>query len=192
MPRAALSRDEIEAFRSRALEAAEELFAEGGVAGVTMRALSKALGCSPMTAYRYFDNQEHLMAALRAQAFGRLALSQRAAAEATEEPLARIKALRLAYIRFAIDEPHAYQLMFSFRPPREPRPELDASARESFAHLLEASKEAVASGVLEGDGERLAHLLWAELHGLVSLHVADKLNFGLTLKDLAEHSLLSL
>ena len=40
---------------------------------VTMRGAAKALGCSPMMAYRYYDNKEDVFASLRALWFHRLA-----------------------------------------------------------------------------------------------------------------------
>jgi hypothetical protein len=76
MPRKALTKEEIEEFRQRAVVVATRLFARGGIEGLTMRAIAQGLRCSPMTPYRYFDNQEHLLAEVRASAFERLAEDQ--------------------------------------------------------------------------------------------------------------------
>lgn len=190
MPRSPLSEDEIAEFRSRAIAVAERLFAEAGVEGVTMRALSKELGCSPMTPYRYFDDQEHLLAEVRASAFARLALLQDEAARGGATPVATIRALRRSYIEFARREPNLYLLMFSLPPPKTPRPELERAAAAAFFNLRKAVREAVEARELAGDAETLAHLIWAELHGLVSLHGANKLNFGRSMDELAPLSLL--
>ena len=45
---------------------------------------------------------------------------------------------------------------------------------------------AVDAGLLAGDAEQLAHLFWAALHGIVSLHLAGKLTHGLGLEELSE------
>jgi hypothetical protein len=37
---------------------------------------------------------------------------------------------------------------------------------------------------LEGDPLRRAHFLWAQVHGLVSLHLAGKLVMGCSLEEL--------
>ncbi|MFY2560645.1 TetR/AcrR family transcriptional regulator, partial [Corallococcus terminator] len=73
MARHSLTESEVAEFRARAVAAAEQLFAEHGVDGMTMRGLANMLGCSPMTAYRYFENQEHLVSEVRTSAFWRLA-----------------------------------------------------------------------------------------------------------------------
>ena len=44
--------------------------------------------------------------------------------------------------------------------------------------------DAVESGALDGDPDLLAHLCWAQVHGLVTLHLAGKLVLGQTLDDL--------
>ncbi len=77
MPRRSLTPEEISAFRLRAVEAATRLFAEYGVAGVSMRRLASEMGCSAMTPYRYFENQDALFAMVRTAAFRRFADQQR-------------------------------------------------------------------------------------------------------------------
>jgi AcrR family transcriptional regulator len=69
MGRAALTVEELGAFRGRAVTAATRLFAERGYRGVTLRSLAKELGVSPMTPYRYFENKEELFAMVRTEAF---------------------------------------------------------------------------------------------------------------------------
>jgi AcrR family transcriptional regulator len=191
MPRQALSDEEVTEFRERAISVAERLFAKGGVEGVTMRALSKKLRCSPMTPYRYFENQEHLLAEVRASAFRSLAEDQAGAEALGEGPLDTIRHLRKSYIAFGRDNPHLYSLMFSVLPPKLTHPELEAAAAASFLPLRGAVTRAIEAKQLKGDALTLAHLIWAEMHGLVSLHASNKLNFGCSLQDLAELSLLS-
>lgn len=192
MPRQALSDTEVAEFRRRAIGVAERLFAKHGAEGVTMRALSKGLRCSPMTPYRYFENQEHLMAEVRASAFRSLAEHQAQAAAQGSGPLDTIRQLRRSYIAFGRDKPHLYSLMFSVQPPKLARPELEAAAASSFSQLRSAVARAVEGKHLKGDALTIAHLVWAELHGLVSLESSNKLNLGRSLEDLADLSLLNL
>lgn len=189
VPRRELTQDEVEAFRRRALEAAESLFADAGIDGVTMRAIAKRMGCSPMTTYRYFDDREAVVASLRGAVFGRLADDLEKAAARAPEPGSRVRALRAAYIDFARREPDGYRLMFSLEPPETPHPELARAADRSFAPLRTAVAQAIETGHIEGEDPNLvAHLIWVELHGLVSLELSNKLNFGVSLATLAEAS----
>jgi len=90
-----------------------------------------------------------------------------------------------AYVSFALDEPDAYHIMFELlQAPAGTYPELDAEQARSFSYLHAAVEAAVDAGILEGDSLRRAHYLWAQVHGLVSLHLAGKLVMGCSLEEL--------
>ena len=176
MPRN-LSSAEVDAFRTRLCAVAQKRFAKQGVDGVSMRQLAEALGCSPMTPYRYFRNKEEILAAVRAAAFDRFASALEEAARKTRGDLrAGGEAMGEAYIRFALGDPDAYRLMFDLSQPHPDRyPELvRASARAR--HMMSAALEAlVKAGIFAGDPQLLGYVFWATMHGLVVLHLAGKL-----------------
>jgi len=185
VPRAALTVEELDAFRERAVAAAASLFAEHGYAGVTLRSVAKELGVSPMTPYRYFENKEELFAMVRTEAFRRFADVQRDAVHGIEDPEDALRELGRAYVSFALDEPDAYHAMFdSLQAQSGSFPELDTEQARAFSYLHSAVKAAVAGGQMKGDPLRRAHMLWAQVHGLVSLHLADKLLMGCTFDEL--------
>ena len=184
MPRAALSRSEVAAFRGRAAAAATRLFAEQGYEAVTMRAVAEALGVSAMTPYRYLAGKEELFALVRAEAFRRFAEALEAALVRGGEPLEKLRRLKQAYVGFALAEPDAYRIMFELRQPDPLHKELQAQSRRAFGALHRTVAAAVDAGDLDGDALTLAHLLWASTHGLVSLHLAGKLA-GRTITQLA-------
>lgn len=183
MARRALSEAEIEEFRARAVEAALALYREQGIAGISMRSLADALGVSAMTPYRYFDNQEHVLSLVRTHAFEQLTiLLERADVGAT--PRARIESIGRAYLRFAAEDGSAYRLMFDLSPPTESREALTAASKASFGPLVAAVTSAIATGSLRGDPLTVSHVIWAGLHGLASLGLANKLNFGRSADEL--------
>lgn len=55
-----LTNDVAEVAAERILDAAEQLYAEHGLDGITMDAVARAAGCSRATLYRYFDNRRAL------------------------------------------------------------------------------------------------------------------------------------
>ena len=176
MPRN-LSRADVDAFRARLCAVAQKRFAKDGVEGVSMRQLADALGCSPMTPYRYFRNKEEILAAVRAAAFDRFATALEDAAAKTRGDLrAGGQAMGEAYIRFALSDPDAYRLMFDLSQPHPDRyPDLvraSARARQMMSAALEALVEA---GIFAGDPQLLGYVFWATMHGLVVLHLAGKL-----------------
>ena len=183
--RAVLTVEEVGAFRGKAVAAATRLFAERGYRGVTLRSLAKELGVSPMTPYRYFENKEELFSMVRTEAFRRFADAQRDAVAGIEDPEDALRMLGRAYVSFALDEPDAYHIMFELlQAPAGTYPELEAEQARAFSYLHEAVQASVDAGILEGESLRRAHYLWAQLHGLVSLHLAGKLVMGCSLQDL--------
>lgn len=190
MPRAALAADDIAEFRRRAIAAATRLFAAHGYEAVTMRAVAAQLGVSAMTPYRYFAGKEALFAGVRAEAFRRFAEALEAALARRGAPLPRLRRLKQAYVAFAVAEPDAYRIMFELAQPSPDDPALAAQAARAFATVHRTVADAVAAGALVGDPLTIAHLMWADTHGLVSLHLADKL-VGRTLAELVrvEHEL---
>jgi AcrR family transcriptional regulator len=187
MARPALRPDEIESFRTRLCETAMQMFADEGYEAVTMRALAEKLGCSHALPYRYFADKREIFAAVCGLGFERFADALERAAAGIEDPEERLRVLARAYFRFALREPHAYRIMFELResvsaaPPKYRVKEI-----RSWQVLLGAVELAVQAGVLAGDPELVAHQCWAGLHGLVSLHLAGKLNLGRAARELLE------
>lgn len=186
MARRKLEHEEIQAFRHKAVAAAERLFTKGGVAAVSMRELAKVLGCSPTTPYRYFDSHEALIAQLRCSVFSRFADAQAERIEGIDAPLARLEGVGRVYIEFALAAPESFRLMFDLEPPRIRHAQLEHESRRAFSYLSRAVEDAVQLGLLDGPADTVAHVIWAQLHGLVSLHVSNKLNFGLSIEELTE------
>jgi AcrR family transcriptional regulator len=172
-----LSTAEVDAFRARLCAVAQHRFATQGRDGVSMRQLATALGCSPMTPYRYFRNKDDILAAVRAAAFDRFADALEAAiVKAGDDLRAQGIGMGEAYMRFALKEPEAYRLMFDLTQPHPDRyPEL-VRATARARHLMSASLvKLVEAGVFSGDPVIMGHVFWATMHGLIVLHLAGKL-----------------
>jgi AcrR family transcriptional regulator len=185
VPRSALTTGAVEAFRRDTVRAATRLFAAHGYAAVTMRRIAVELGTSPMAPYRYFANKAEIFAMVRAEAYRRFANEQLAAFKSAKAPLERLMKMRDAYVGFALRHPDEYRVMFElYQEPEELHPRLAAESRRAFGALEDATRLAIDAGVLEGDPTTVAHLLWAQLHGLVTLHLAGKLTADRSLADL--------
>ncbi len=179
MPRSELSRSEIEAFRARLCEAASRLYAEHGFEGVTLRALARDLGCSPMTPYRYFRDKAEIFAAVRTAAFRCFADSQKAAFDSTDDPEVRLGALADAYLRSARSDPHGYRLMYEMTTRGlQSTPELELEQARAVEYLRRAIALALDAGCLAGDLDSLTHVFWAGFHGVVSLELAGTPQLG--------------
>lgn len=176
MPRL-LTETDVADFRERLIAAAEHLFAEHGPDGVTMRQLASALGVSPMTPYRYFKDKDAILAAVRASGFARFAAALEAATKASQDGVDLTASTGRAYVKFALENPDAYRLMFDFSQPNEADyPELVEATARSRAMMIRHAEGLVKAGEAEGDPEMIAHILWASLHGGLVLQMAGKLS----------------
>lgn len=185
MPRTALSASQVEDFRDALCEYAMQLFAEHGYEGVTMRALANGLGCSPMTAYRYFDNKAAIFDAVASVAANQFADALEHSIADVSGPRARLRAIAKAYAQFALEHSHAYRIMFELS--RGERAETDhAEDLRSWNVMHHAVEAAVAADVLEGHPDVLAHLLWSGMHGIVALHLSGMLRLGRGVEELVE------
>jgi len=183
MPRAALSQDQLEDFRESLCLEATRLFAENGYEGVTMRALAKRIGCSPMTPYRYFENKAEIFDTVRAAGADRFAEAIETAVRSHSDHPARLRAMCLAYVEFAVAEPHAYRIMFELQQPTE---HPNHKERRSWYVMRAAVTEAIEEGCLNGDPNVVAHLLWSGVHGIVALHLSGMLGLGIELEELLD------
>jgi AcrR family transcriptional regulator len=179
MPRT-LSQTDIAAFRDRLIDVAERLFAERGPEAVTIRQLAGELGVSPMTPYRYFKDKDAILAAARARAFDRHAQAlERARAEAGLGPVGRSNLIGAAYVRYALDNPAAYKLMFDTnQPSAADYPDLVRASARSHATMTAHLKDLAAAGMFSGDPELVGHMYWAALHGPIMLQLCGMLDDG--------------
>ena len=180
MARPQRSESEIEAFRTTAAAAALEMVEEDGVASLTLRRLAQRLGCSYAKPYSYYRDKAHLVDAVRAQAFDRLADFFRTFPHDHGDPH-----FGTAYLRFAFDNPETFRIMFELR-----QDYVSEATREAQQRAWEACSapicELVDQGHLEGDPELIAHVTWAALQGLASLALANQLYLGKSVEEIAD------
>lgn len=179
MPRV-LTETDVADFRERLCAAAERLFAERGPDAVTMRQLAAELGVSPMTPYRYFQDKDDILAAVRTNGFNKFAAALEAARAAGKSARAKAAAVGDAYVRFAFDNPHTYKLMFDLNQPVGDTgyPELQAAGERAHATMSAWVKDQVQAGEMVGDPEQIGAMFWAATHGVVVLEMAGKLPPG--------------
>ncbi len=178
MPRV-LTETDVADFRERLCAAAERLFAERGPDAVTMRQLAAELGVSPMTPYRYFQDKNDILAAVRTQGFNRFAEALEQARDGAKSPRAKGAAVGEAYINFAFDHPHTYKLMFDLNQPDEAEyPELVKAGQRALATMTGYVTDQVDASLLKGDPKAIGRMFWASTHGAIVLEMAGKLPKG--------------
>ena len=188
-----LTDNEITSFRNRLCDLALEAFSKHGVEGITLRGLASAAGCSRTTPYRYFKNKADILAALRQREFERMSDTLEAAER--NEPLAdrRLGALASAYLQFALAYPDAYRVMYEVnQQDTHHYPDLLSQIQRSGAPIRNIVGASVKSGSMHGDPVNIAYMLWAGLHGLISLHLSHMLGDERDIDELAQVTMRSL
>ena len=158
--------------RAALLEEAAAMIAEGGTASVTMRALGKRLGVSRTAPYRHFEDKTALLVAVAASGFKRLSERlRRLQAGAPESSVERVRRMGEEYVRFALENPAHYRLMYGKEAmSRESLPELREAGSDLFEQLVAVFKAYQQSGGIKRQDPRAqAYVAWSAVHGLASL-----------------------
>ncbi len=157
------------------LEAAEKLFLEHGYEAFSLRGVAEATGYTPTAIYRYFDNKDDLLFMIALEGFAVFERTQQAAFDQTDDPAERLAEMARAYIKFGLEHPLRYRLMFMQRGEylTRPRPDGHRPAIETFNVLSDAVADAQKAGHLgEYSTRDAANALWSGVHGIVALAVS--------------------
>ena len=166
------------------VDEAARLLVEQGPGGLSLRKLAASVGVSTMPVYTLFGDKRGLLSAMHREGFRRLGEAL-AAVPQTDDPLADLSALGVAYRRAALASPHLYGLMFGrvvpeFQPDEEERAAADATYRPLVDAVARCLQAGALSGGLVGDApDRIALHLWSVAHGMVNLELNHQLpDFG--------------
>ena len=171
--------------RDSIIEAAEQVFAEEGEAGLSMRRLAEKIDYSPAAIYKYFSSKDELLATIREQFFERLMVRlQETAAPGRSEKDGFLDGMR-AYVQTGIDSPNHYRMAFvNFGTAEPPEGTLQYEAAVRYNEQIRAH---IDSGLFrEVDPVLAAKSLLASIHGLTSL-MASNPDFPCCLGDDTTH-----
>jgi len=158
------------AMRRQIGEAAMRLFVEEGFEQTSMRRIADAVGYTPGALYAYFEDKDEILYSLLETGFARL----REAMQGTPALPPRERLLRVGeiYLRFAIENPHFYELMFimSKTKRRIQAEEQWQVGIDTYEFLRGAVRACMDAGVIpRGDAEAVSFALWSSVHGIASL-----------------------
>ncbi|MCU1380897.1 MAG: regulatory protein TetR [Acidimicrobiales bacterium] len=174
MVRARAKRGEGDRLRDEIVEAGKRLlFETGDEEAVTIRAVARAVGVSPPSIYLHFADKNALLLAVCEATFDALDDHIEKAAAGIDDLGDELRARGKAYVRFGLDNPEQYRILFMTRPVGlEPDAAIPATA--AFDHHLDAIQRAADAGLfVEGTDPLLAALtVWAGVHGVTSLLIA--------------------
>ena len=158
--------------REALINAALDLIAQKGPAGVTFAEAARRAGVSTAAPYRHFRDRDALIADVARQGFEKFGAALAAAWDDGKPNSAKaFESAGRAYLAFAREEPSYFAAMFEFGIPLDSDPELQAASDQAFAVLRHASEQVSATAP---DGGRppalmVALHIWAMTHGIAAL-----------------------
>ena len=164
--------------RRALLDAGLAILRTEGLDALTLRAAARAAGVSQTAPYRHFADRTALLAGVAEDGYQRLRARLQAAASAppprgaTERQT--LQNLALEYLRFAVEHPAEYRLMFGselgMRDPATLPAALTQAQDGVYAFLRGGIARTQEMGLVRaGDPGAMAFTCWALLHGLVML-----------------------
>lgn len=167
--------------RAEILEAAERIFVAEGYEGATIRKIADEVGVSSTALYMHFPDKGCILLEICERTLRQLLERNSEIAAKPLDAVVRVKMMLEAYMRWGLEHPNAYQLVYAAPRPLSaglwPEDTVDLSTQcyEIFSGVV---REIAASGRLRtGTADSAAQALWMSCHGVVAL-LAARPNFG--------------
>jgi AcrR family transcriptional regulator len=162
--------------RQALIEAAVKTIAKHGVDALSMRELAARAGVSPGAPYHHFPNRSELLASITEEGFTLLQAQLVAARDAApNNASARLEALGLAYVTFAVSSLGYFRVMFH----GDSKSSGPTEAGLRTFHILRDAVVACQQAGLapKSDATGLVLVVWSAVHGFATLWVERALPF---------------
>jgi AcrR family transcriptional regulator len=163
--------------RDLILEAAKRISIEEGFEKVSIRKIAEEIEYSSGTIYLYFKNRDEILFELHNIAFQKF-YEQQLTISHIKEPLEKLREHGRVYIRFGLENPDLYELMFIVQAPGN---EIETShswkeGMKTFDFLKQNLQECLDAGYFKGsDVNTLSIAMWSLVHGIVSLYLRKRM-----------------
>lgn len=154
---------------ARALEdAAMQLLERMPAAEISLREVARTADVSHNAPYHHFADRLGLLKALAERSMADLLAQVRAAAEAADSPRSALVDGGAAYVRFAIEHPHAFDAIY------DPTVCVPGSPTATMAPLIDGLESVLAEAAIAVGLDRPEDViaLWGLIHGLGTLAAA--------------------
>ena len=163
--------------RGEILAAATRIFNSDGYDGATIRRIADEVGLSSTALYMHFRDKDEILVEICQGAMEQLLTLAAQIAAQDKPPADRARDMIEAYIRFGLDNPSTYRLVFCSHG-RHLSPESQAPVEmlgdRCFQKLHNVVAEIADQGRLKSPGALVAtQVLWSAGHGLVSLMITQ-------------------
>jgi AcrR family transcriptional regulator len=158
--------------RRALIDATVAIIETKGLAGASMRAITRRAEVSHAAPAHHFGDKAGLFGAVALEGFAMAHTSVTAAIESSKQrgPVGRMQALGVAYVAFAVDHPGHFEVMFRPELVHADDPELIAAAAATFMLFRDTVHSAQQDGFApQWDLDDLTLTSWSFVHGIVQL-----------------------
>ncbi|MBN6055003.1 TetR/AcrR family transcriptional regulator [Nonomuraea sp. RK-328] len=174
--------------RDRLIDAGVDIVMRRGAGDLGLREIARAAGVSHGAPRRYFPTHHTLLSVIAHRGFADLEARFAAAGAGAATPREHLRALARAYVRYAVECPGMFELMFRHdllnsdgRDSDGPRlRERTLPLFEQVVTLVGQSRTGQAGNGHAAPPAVVAAALWANVHGLVQLWAWESLRLALT------------
>lgn len=171
--------------RSALLDSVGRIIRENGASFVSIREVARRARVSHAAPAHHFRNKSGLLTAFAAQGFDRLAdtIAEVIESSRATRPPDVLAAMGRGYVRFAIENPEHFAIMFRVDLlDREDETYIRAADR-AYSPLITTVTAAAAHGYLEGDPRVAAASAWSLVHGLATLWISGQMQQRMKASD---------
>jgi AcrR family transcriptional regulator len=150
------------------LDVSLQLIAEHGPRGFSVAEASRRAGVSAAAPYRHFADREALLAAVAVRSYTALSSVLLTAQGSVPDPSEQLVRVSAAYVRFAVQEPSSFAVLFGSGIDKAAHPDLAEAAQGTVAAFVDPARRIV-TGRDDAAALALATSLAATAHGFASL-----------------------
>ncbi len=165
--------------RQGIIDAARDIVRTDGIDALSMRTLAEKVDYSPSALYKYFDNKEELIEALRVEGWKQMDFLFASRINPGQSITQTMVESALAYLDLGDQHPELYQLMFnsSVNAPSD----LETIEKDrNFSIITDLIQKGVDSGEFSVPGDltvlEYRYLAWFILHGICMLRISKYRN----------------
>ncbi|MFM2449532.1 MAG: hypothetical protein RIS44_1982 [Pseudomonadota bacterium] len=182
MPKKKPEPEPVVALRDACVAAAREVIAERGIENLSLRDVARKLGVSHQAPYKHYPSRDHLLAEVMRRCFEGFAAHLDARSH-FEDPEQDLESLGQQYLRYAVEHPLEYRLMFGTPwPASAEHPDLVKDAVHAFDVLRQVLQRMHGTAASKRDLVELdALFIWSSMHGVAGVmhgNCIEKLNLS--------------
>ncbi len=159
--------------RKNIIDAAMHMFTHEGYENASIRKIADKIEYSPATIYLYYKDKDELLYDVQAECFTKLVNLFKTEAN-SPEPFTRLQQISASYIKFGLENPEMYDLMFIMKSPMNnvEAHESWQNANDAFGYLAVCIQQCIDAHLINFKETWLgAFSVWAMAHGLISLDI---------------------